>query len=48
MSNAARTGNDTYYYPENDSVARLAKQNGTGFTEMYNMIRITPVKIQHV
>ena len=27
-------GNDTYYYPENDSVSRLAKQNGTGFTEM--------------
>ena len=32
-------GNDTYYYPENDSVSRLAKQNGTGFTEMYNMIQ---------
>ncbi len=32
-------GNDTYYYPENDSVCHLAKKAGYGFSEMYNMIQ---------
>lgn len=41
-------GNDTYYYPENDSVSRLAKQNGTGFTEMYNMIQAYARENPHV
>lgn len=41
-------GNDTYYYPENDSVSRLAKQNGTGFTEMYNMIQAYARENTHV
>ena len=41
-------GNDTYYYPENDSVSRLAKQNGTGFTEMYNMIQAYSRENPHV
>ena len=41
-------GNDTYYYPENDSVSRLAKQNGTGFTEMYNMIQAYAHENPHV
>ena len=41
-------GNDTYYYPENDSVSRLAKQNGTGFTEMYNMIHAYARENPHV
>ena len=41
-------GNDTYYYPENDSVNRLAKQNGTGFTEMYNMIQAYARENPHV
>lgn len=30
---------DTYYYPENDSICRLAKENHIGFTEMYNMVQ---------
>lgn len=30
---------ETYYYPENDSVSQLAKQTGIGFPEMYNMIQ---------
>lgn len=41
-------GNDTYYYPENDSVSRLAKQNETGFTEMYNMIQAYARENPHV
>ena len=41
-------GNDTYYYPENDSVSRLAKQNGTGFTKMYNMIQAYARENPHV
>ena len=41
-------GNDTYYYPENDSVSRLAKQTGTGFTEMYNMIQAYARENPHV
>ena len=41
-------GNDTYYYPENDSVSRLAKQNETGFTEMYNMIQAYAREYPHV
>ena len=41
-------GNNTYYYPENDSVSRLAKQNGTGFTEMYNMIQAYARENPHV
>ena len=41
-------GKDTYYYPENDSVSRLAKQNGTGFTEMYNMIQAYARENPHV
>ena len=41
-------GNDTYYYPENDSVSRLAKQNGTGFTEMYTMIQAYARENPHV
>ncbi len=41
-------GNDTYYYPENDSVSRLAKQNGTGFTEMYKMIQAYARENPHV
>ena len=41
-------GNDTYYYPENDSVSRLAKQHGTGFTEMYNMIQAYARENPHV
>lgn len=41
-------GNYTYYYPENDSVSRLAKQNGTGFTEMYNMIQAYARENPHV
>ena len=41
-------GNDTYYYPENDSVSRLAKQSGTGFTEMYNMIQAYARENPHV
>ena len=41
-------GNDTYYYPENDSVSHLAKQNGTGFTEMYNMIQAYARENPHV
>ena len=39
---------NTYYYPENDSVSRLAKQNGTGFTEMYNMIQAYARENPHV
>ncbi len=31
--------NETYYYPENDSVCRLAEDNKTGFSEMYGMIQ---------
>ena len=41
-------GSDTYYYPENDSVSRLAKQSGTGFTEMYNMIQAYARENPHV
>lgn len=41
-------GSDTYYYPENDSVSRLAKQNKTGFTEMYNMIQAYARENPHV
>ena len=41
-------GSDTYYYPENDSVSRLAKQSGTGFTEMYNMIQAYVRENPHV
>ena len=33
-----------HYYYQNDSVNRLAKQNGTGFTGMYNMIQAYAVK----
>ncbi len=32
-------GNDIYYYPENDSVKRLALQTNTGFPEMYHLIQ---------
>ena len=32
-------GNDTFYYPENDSVCRLAKSNEIGFPEMYGLIQ---------
>lgn len=32
-------GDDTYYYPENDSVCQLAEQAGVGFSEMYGMIQ---------
>lgn len=32
-------GADTYFYPESDSVCRLAEQNQIGFPEMYNMIQ---------
>ena len=46
--NCCTYGNDTYYYPENDSVSRLAKQNGTGFTEMYNMIQAYARENPHV
>jgi uncharacterized protein (TIGR00299 family) protein len=31
--------NDTYYYPENDSVCHLAQQFGIGFTEMYGQLQ---------
>ena len=32
-------GTETYYYPENDSVAQLALKNEIGFPELYNMIQ---------
>src|SRR5699024_1296248 len=32
-------GNQTYYYPEIDSVCKLASRLGIGFPEMYNMIQ---------
>ena len=32
-------GNQTYYYPESDSVCKLASSLGIGFPEMYNMIQ---------
>lgn len=32
-------GDETYYYPENDSVCRLAEKNQIGFTEMYSLIQ---------
>jgi uncharacterized protein (TIGR00299 family) protein len=32
-------GEDTYYYPENDSVAALAKKHNIGFPEMYSLIQ---------
>ncbi|MDO4321162.1 MAG: nickel pincer cofactor biosynthesis protein LarC [Lachnospiraceae bacterium] len=32
-------GEDTYYYPENDSVCQLAQLAGYGFSEMYSMIQ---------
>lgn len=32
-------GNETYYYPENDSVCQLAAREKIGFPEMYNMIQ---------
>lgn len=32
-------GGETRYYPENDSVARLAKQEKKGFGDMYRMIQ---------
>lgn len=32
-------GTETYYYPENDSVSRLAELNKCGFPEMYNQIQ---------
>lgn len=41
-------GSDTYYYPENDSVSRLARQHGIGFTEMYNMIQAYARENPHV
>ena len=31
--------NDTYYYPENDSVCHLAQQFGIGFSEMYSQLQ---------
>ena len=31
--------NETYYYPESDSVCHLAESNKIGFPEMYNMIQ---------
>ncbi len=34
-----RFGEETRYYPENDSVSRLAKQENKGFGEMYRMIQ---------
>lgn len=33
-------GDETYYYPENDSVCRLAQKNKMGFSEMYNLIQM--------
>lgn len=30
--------NETFYYPENDSVCRLASINKIGFTEMYHLV----------
>lgn len=30
---------ETYYYPENDSVCRLASANNIGFPEMYNLVQ---------
>lgn len=30
---------EKYFYPENDSVAALARQNGIGFPEMYHLIQ---------
>lgn len=30
---------ETYFYPENDSVSRLAKQADVGFTEMYHKVQ---------
>lgn len=41
-------GSDTYYYPESDSVSRLARQHGKGFTEMYNMIQAYARENPHV
>lgn len=32
-------GDDTYYYPENDSVAALARKEGIGFPDMYSRIQ---------
>ncbi|WP_283682750.1 nickel pincer cofactor biosynthesis protein LarC [Parablautia sp. Marseille-Q6255] len=32
-------GQETYYYPENDSICRLAAANKTGFPEMYHMVQ---------
>ncbi len=32
-------GSEVYYYPENDSVCRLAEANHIGFPEMYHMIQ---------
>ncbi|MDY3251270.1 MAG: nickel pincer cofactor biosynthesis protein LarC [Candidatus Choladocola sp.] len=32
-------GNETYYYPENDSICRLALLHEIGFPEMYSMVQ---------
>ncbi len=31
--------NETFYYPENDSICRLAHLNNIGFTEMYHLVQ---------
>ena len=32
-------GEDTYYYPESDSIRELAKSNNISFTEMYHEVK---------
>lgn len=38
-------GNETYYYPENDSICKLAAENQIGFPDMYGMVKAYAGKI---